>query len=279
MRAPVLLRLCRACGRDMVGAECSFCDVATPEPEQPSPSERVFRCVERHSGLVVGDICELLGIFDDTGIDATSKMLSRLVRRGALRCEGGRADRTYFAVDADMLPRKVKVKEPTQRKRRKDRGRVASPKELRKWAETYATLKAEGKCPRCRAFKLPEWRGIYCPTCSEAEKVRHQEYRKRHPDREATRQREKAIRVAAESRATGKCRWCNEQAIPGRLRCLACNRLAAEQDRERRQAWRDAGLCGCGQPTEPGRRGCVKCRAKWLAKAEELRQQRQARSA
>ncbi len=269
MKSPAILNICKACGRDLVNARCAVCDAEVVAPAELRPSERIYQCIKRHPGLEAFEIGELLGDTSAQGMVNLSTSLSRLCRLGALRADSSSGARAYFAADESKLPRRPKRQDEGFKfgrgkrhgPRQKNAPRTADSIRGSRW---YEKMKAEGRCPGCRAVKDPEWgRNVYCPTCTEEKRERHRWYRERNRKREAKKRRERTMRQKEVWQSTGTCRWCDEPANPGRTRCTACTKIAAEQDRERRQAFRDQGLCACGANADPGRKSCASCREKW----------------
>lgn len=127
----------------------------------------------------------------------------------------------------------------------------------------YERKKKSGLCPGCGGTKLPEWTGVYCPTCQEA---KLDAVMKRHASLTAEERRAKAAARRESARARGACITCGATAESGVLRCRACQVAStdhAEATKERRRA---DGVClGCGGVRDDRFLNCSVCRARYRA--------------
>lgn len=259
---------CKACGRDLApGAACSHCDVAVAVAPVPiSQTERVFRCVERHPGLGVGELGELLGQTDELAMDALMSLLYRMVRSGSLRSEGGRMEKTYFAADATKLT-KSRDGSGTGAVRYTPKRKLSKQRKQQKRIEAktrYDARKAAGVCVKCGGEKDPGL--IRCRPCHEKERDAKWAYRtsdkgravanaqsKRlywsNPEKHRERSRQDYLAYKSE----GICPYCGQRpAMESNLLCVECAPKATLQKRmaarARRERLKLAGLCQrCGK--------------------------------
>lgn len=272
---------CKACGGNLIAGSCAFCDAEITVQPEMSPSERVFRCVERNPGLGMYDIAEILGGASEQALVNTTGMLSRLCRIGALRNEGGRNERVFYAADESKLPRrKMPLAEPKPQRRRK----LSAEQKKRMRDETNArrqAWRAVGLCTMCGAERDVQGR-VRCRKCidrsrdatwlyrtSERGRVKDREWRRASYRRNAENERVRSREAYHYYKQEGVCtRCCSAVAADDSLMCEECTRVARAASRlvmSRLRARRlDAGLCcRCGKnPFVPGGSSCQTCRGK-----------------
>jgi len=273
---------CRICTRDLVGGSCVKCDSAVAPVRVLGMPERVFRIVDRHPGLEMHDIAEMLGDTSERATVNLSTLLYRLVRRGAIRGEGGRMDRTYFAEDESKLPKEQGVK-VVERKRRRKKAKSGSEVKNKKpwdWRALRDERRSAGLCYDCGSSlsELENWNRSRCPECCErnAEKMRryratkHGSIRARMSsarcyERNAEKYRAKDREVYLAKKLAGICVFCKAKAgESGYCDSHYARRLESSRSYQRRlkQKALKNGLCTkCGQvKPERGYRRCKKCR-------------------
>ena len=79
---------------------CAGCrDVEHPEPDRPlTTGERVLRLVRMNPGAELNELAQAMGEDDEMGRARISAALSRAVRQGLVKGEGGRCERMYYPV-------------------------------------------------------------------------------------------------------------------------------------------------------------------------------------
>jgi hypothetical protein len=284
---------CRICTRDLVDGQCVKCDAAVTTPRMVGAAEKAFRIVERHPGIEMHDVAEMLGDTSDQATMNLSALLYRLVRRGALRGEGGRMERSYFAADESKLPaeRGVKVVERRRKKKAKAEGRKRN--KTWDWKALRDKRRSSGLCYDCGSSlrDLEDWDRARCPECCERNAEKMRRYRAtregakrarassaRCYERNADKYRAKDREVYLAKKLAGICIFCTEKAgEAGYCDSHYERRLESSRSYQRRlkQKALKKGLCTkCGQvKPDRGYQRCKKCRD-LVAKMNRARKRR-----
>lgn len=298
MRSPAFSPPCKACGRDLVNARCSFCDAEVAEPETIAPSRRVYRAIELNPGRTAQEICQYLGVPDGAENDVevrrlrdnVASLISRMAKLGAIRYEGKRCERIYYVVDASKLPRSYQDRVDTsaaKRKRSRARrryhrlldqglcvccggsreggGKALCPTCLgKKSARARARVSNKSLCSECGCSMLPEWKPFrMCPQCRERNRENRRTWRANPDVKDRLNAKQRVYdRIKKERlRAAGLCDVCEQPCE--KSRCAECYRLGYAAYREhilaRRRERVEAGLCAeCGAVAEAGRSRCAR---------------------
>lgn len=127
----------------------------------------------------------------------------------------------------------------------------------------YERQKKGGRCPGCGGVKLPEWTGVYCPTCQEAKLGT---VMKRHATLSVDERRAMSASRRESARRRGACITCGDTAEPGVLRCRACQVASTDRAEATKDERRAAGVCiGCGGSRDDRFLNCSVCRARHRA--------------
>jgi hypothetical protein len=274
VKAPILLNVCKACGRDMSGAECSFCDVEVAAPVPLPPGPRAFRCVQRHEGLGMYEIAEILGDTSEQALVNLSALLYRMCRLGALRYEGHRNERTYYAADETKVPKRhasqpkvpakpKKVANETAKAKAKARRERLLAEGLCIWCGKTRDLEGRNRCESC-IVKGRESRWLY--VTSPRGKKRVARNLRRKYKRKAKQRCEDKREVYAFYKAQGLCVSCHSADATRGANCEPCAQKRREVSKQRmRRLYKDraaVGLCvRCGRDAN-GKTTCSECSSK-----------------